>query len=520
MPLRREQLPEDPAELARMVVHLDGEVERLKAMLRIFQDAIFGARSERRTALSVDQIALDLGDLPHPDPRPDLPASNDNAEASRTLPRRGKDARRNVGALPLHLPRIEEVIEPAHTTCPCCAGPLHRIGEDVREALSVVPASYWVKRRIFPKYACRACEGAVVQARAPERVVDGGMATNELVVSVAVAKFAWFLPLHRQVQIMGCHGLHLDRSTLAVWMKRLAWWLRPLYERQLQALHRQPRLFCDETPLPVLVKGQPRTRRGQMWAHAVDDRPWQGPAPPAVTYVYAGSRSGRAIAEQLSGFSGLLQVDGYGAYKALARTARGRIDLAFCLAHARRKFVAVHKATGSAFAAQVIAVLAEVYGIEAAIRGRTAADRKAVRQARTRPLLEALESEMRSVLAEISSQSGLAKAIRYTLAHWDGLTRCLEDGRLELDTNTVERTMRSVALTRKNSLFAGNAGGAETWAILASLIQTARLNGLDPTVYLNDVLDRIVSGATPVSRLDDLLAWNWKAGAATDKLAA
>ncbi|WP_262032271.1 IS66 family transposase, partial [Microvirga sp. Mcv34] len=230
--------------------------------------------------------------------------------------------------------------------------------------------------------------------------------------------------------------------------------------------------------------------------------------------------SSRAIAAQLSGFSGLVQVDGYGAYKSLARTARGRIELAFCLAHARRKFVAVHRATGSAFAARVIAVLAEVYGIEAEIRGRTAAERKAVRQARIRPLLEGLKSEMTGVLAEISSQSGLAKAIRYTLAHWDGLTRCLEDGRLELDTNTVERTMQSVALTRKNSLFAGNAGGAETWAILASLIQTARLNRLDPTVYLNDVLERIVSGATPISRLDDLLAWNWKAGAGGDKLAA
>jgi len=517
MPLRPEHLPDDPAELARMVVHLDGEVERLKAMLRVFKDAIFGARSERRAALSPDQISLDLGDLSVPDPRPEPPA-NDNGGENRPSPRRGRDARRNVGALPLHLPRIEEVIEPAHTTCPCCAGPLHRIGEDIREALSVVPASYWVRRRIFPKYACRACEGAVVQAKAPERVVEGGMATNELVVSVAVAKFAWFLPLYRQVQMMGSHGIHLDRSTLAGWMKRLAWWLRPLYERQLQAIHRHPRIFCDETPLPVLVKGQQRTKRGQMWAHAVDDRPWQGPAPPAVTYVYAGSRSSRTIAEQLSGFSGLLQVDGYGAYKSLARKARGRVELAFCFAHARRKFVAVHKTTGSAFAAHVIAVLAEVYGIEAEIRGRTAAERKAVRQARTRPLVEALKSEMTDVLAEISSQSTLAKAIHYTLAHWDGLTRCLEDGRLELDTNTVERTMRSVALTRKNSLFAGNAGGAETWAILASLIQTAKLNGIDPSAYLNDVLERIVSGATPISRLDDLLAWNWKAGAG--KLAA
>ncbi|MEF2074546.1 IS66 family transposase [Consotaella aegiceratis] len=514
MPIRPDQLPQDPAELARLVIDLTAQVDKLTALLGGLRTLIFASRSERLCALSKDQMALDLGDLAAVMPAAE---ANDNGppDQHRQKQRRGREARRNIGALPAHLPRVEEVIEPAVKTCPCCGGALHRIGEDVREALGVVPASYCVKRRIFPKYVCRACVEGVVQAKAPARIVEGGMVENELVAQIAVAKFARHLPVHRQVQMMAAQGIVIDRTTPCLWLKRLAWWLRPLYDRQLEITHAQARIFCDETPLPVLDPGRRRTKRGQFWAHAMDDRPWGGPAPPAVTYVYAASRSARELARQLAAFDGILQVDGYRAYKTHARTAERRVALAFCFAHARRKFVEAHKITGSPFAAEVIDRLADVYGIEARIRGRSAQERRAVRQAQTRPILERLEADMKAVLGEISRQSKLAQACRYTLEHWTGLTRFLADGRIEIDSNIVERNIRPISLGRKNHLFAGSEGGAQTWAILASLINTAKLNGIDPQTWLLDVVERIVSGRTPINRIDELLASNWKpAGAA------
>ena len=217
--------------------------------------------------------------------------------------------------------------------------------------------------------------------------------------------------------------------------------------------------------------------------------------------------------------TGILQVDGYGSYKGLARR-HPQIQLAFCLAHARRKFVAVYKATHAPLARDVIAALSEVYAIEARIRGRSAAERRAVRQAETKPIMEALKARLMTALAELPSRSSLVEAIKYMLGHWAGLTLFLEDGRIEVDTNTVERTMRPIALGRKNALFAGSESGARTWAILASLINTAKLNDLDPQTYLADVLERMISGRTPVNRLDELLAWNWKAARAAMATAA
>ena len=273
------------------------------------------------------------------------------------------------------------------------------------------------------------------------------MATTALVTHVAVSKFAWHIPLYRQAQIFKGQGVRLDRSTLALWMKRAAWWLKPLYERQLAAILAGSRVFSDETPMPVLDPGRGRTKRGQFWSHAVDDRPWGGPAPPAVAYVYADGRSMADLASQVQGFAGILQVDGYGSYKGLARR-HPQIQLAFCLAHARRKFVAVYKATHAPLARDVIASLGEVYAIEARIRGRSAAERRAVRQAETKPIMDGLKTRLMTALAELPSRSSLVEAIKYILGHWAGLTLFLEDGRIEVDTNTVERTIRPIAMSR------------------------------------------------------------------------
>ena len=339
---------------------------------------------------------------------------------------------------------------------------------------------------------------------------------------IAAAKFAWGSTLYRQAQILAGHGLNIDRQTLARWMKQAAWTVKGLYELQLAAMHSHPRLFCDETPVRVLDPGRGRTKICQFWAHATDDRSWKGPAPPAVAYVFAGGRGKKEIAAQLTGFEGVLQVDGYAAYTSLAGDKKnaGKIRLAFCLVHARRNFVDVHKTTNSPFAKEVIERIAAVYAIEKRIRGLDADRRRAVRQAETKPLMEALKARLEATKDGISRQSTLVGAIDYALERWAGLTLFLEDGRLEPDTNIVERSIRHISIEKKNSLFCGNEGGGETWAILASLLNTCKLHGVDPETYLTDILERMVSGATKNNRLDELLVWNWKAAREAEKAAA
>ncbi|KAA0675653.1 IS66 family transposase [Roseomonas genomospecies 6] len=501
-------LPQDPAELARMVRRLAAEKAELQEQVKTLKALIFGAKSEKAAVIDPEQGLLDLGDL-----APEAaPPANDNANrAAPERPRR--PANRNVGALPRHLPRVETTIEPESTACPCCAGRLHRIGEDVAEALDVIPAVVRVLRTIRPKYVCRACAGAPIQAPARPRVVDGGMASTALVAHVVVAKFAWHLPLYRQAQMFAGQGVALDRATLMFWVRRAAWWLKPLYDRLLLYIRSQERVYCDETPLPRLDPGRGRTKVCQLWAQAVDDRPWRGPAMPAVGYVFAEGRDTATLQEQMAAFTGILQVDGYAAYKALVRRRHtgAKVRLVFCLSHARRKFVAVFKTTKSDVARDAIARIGAVYAIEERIRGTAAETRRRVRQAESRPLMEALKARLLEVRGAISGQSSLAKAINYTLGHWDGLVAFLDDGRIDVDTNTVERSMRPIGLGRKNALFAGSAAGGLDWAILASLIQSARLNGVDPFTYVADVLERMVSGAVKANALDRLLPWTWKA---------
>jgi transposase len=503
-------LPRDPDILIEMIAGLRAENEKLRAMLETLKRALYGARSEKRDADEA-QLAFGLGDLSALPVEPEQAAIVDG-EPNRPKPERSK-ASRNIGGLPIHLPREDVVIEPESDICPCCQGKLHRIGEDVSETLDIVPAIIRVKRIRRPKYGCRACETAVVQAPSPPRPIDGGLPTAALLAHIAVSKFAWHLPLHRQTQMLAAHGIHLDRSTLVHWIERAAWWLKPLHDLLLEAVMTAGKIFCDDTPLPVLDRTRKRTRIGRIWCYAVDDRPWKGPTPPVVVYLYAPDRRGSHLEAHLGKFRGLLQVDGYAGYDKLARPGRpaGAIQLAYCLAHARREFFDVHKQTKDAVAEEALRRISEVYAIEARIRGNTASDRVAVRQAETKPLMEALWSWLMERLEAISAKSSLASAIRYTLGHWKGLTLFLSDGRVEVDNNTVERGIRPIPLGRKNCLFAGSDSGGERWAILASLINTAKLHEIDPQTYLADVLDRIVSGRTKVNALRELLPWEWKA---------
>ena len=419
---------------------------------------------------------------------------------------RAQKRRMNRGALPTHLPRVEIIVDLDDRACPCCKGQLHRIGEDVSERLDIVPARFRVLVTRRPKYACRTCEEAVAQAPAPARLIEGGIPTEATVAHVLVSKYADHLPLYRQSQIFARQGVNLDRSTLADWVGRAAFHLRPVHERLLAHLRASTKIFADETTAPVLDPGRGRTKTGQLWAYARDDRPWGGADPPAVAYVYAPERKAERPMMHLAGFKGVLQVDGYAGYRALAE--KGDVRLAFCWAHVRRRFYELAAAGPAPIASEALRRIAELYAIEAEIRGRDADARRDVRQARSRPLVDALEPRLREKLALISQKMKLAEAIRYALSRWEGLTRFIDDDRVEIDSNIVERAIRPIALNRKNALFAGSDGGGEHWAIIASLIETCKLSGVNPQAWLATALTKIVNGHLN-TKLDELMPWNY-----------
>jgi transposase len=490
----------------------NAEVEKLQLIIKQLTRSRYGAHSEK---LDPDQLQLGLEEVEQ-----SLGATQAGVDSEPPTAKKATDERkspqRNRGALPAHLPRVEIVIDVEDKRCPCCGGAMHVIGEDVSEMLDIVPALYRVKVIRRPRYGCRGCESAVVQAPAPERPLTGGIATEAVLAQVLVAKYSDHLPLYRQAQIFARHGIDLDRSTLANWVGRACWWLRPLAELLLDTVLSSPKIFADDTPVPVLDPGRGRTKTGRLWSYARDDRPWQGPLPPAVAYVYSENRQGVHPQSHLAEFTGVLQVDGYAGFNGLSgERPAGAVQLAFCWAHVRRKFFDFHHATTSPIAAEALRRIAELYQIESRIRGRPPEARTRIRQAESRPLIDATKTWLEGQLGHISAKSALAEAIRYALRHWKGLGLFLDDGRVEIDSNTVERTIRPIKLGAKNHLFAGSDGGAESWAIVASLIQTAKLNDVEPFAYLREVLERIVSGKTKANELSSLLPWAWRASQAS-----
>src|SRR5215207_9016511 len=415
------------------------EIEKLRLLIRQLQRGQFGRRSER---LDPDQLQLGLEDLEQTLAAAE--AAQETATTRSGAPR--AERRRNLGALPAHLPRLEILVDLEDKSCPCCGGALHVIGEDTSELLDLVPAQLRVKVIRRPRYGCRTCEEAVVQAPAPERPITGGMATEALLAHVLVAKFSDHLPLYRQAGIFARQGIELDRSTLGGWVGRACWWLEPLWHLLRRHVMGSTRIFADDTRLPVLDPGRGRTKTGCLWGYAVDDRPWGGKTPPAVVYLYAEDRKGEHPAAHLAEFRGVLQVDGYSGFKSLLTGhPPDQIKLAFCWAHCRRGFYELYRSTGSPLAEEALRRIGELYKVEAEIRGRSAEERRTVRQERSKPIVDALHGWLTAQLERVSGKSTLAEAIRYALRHWTGLVLFLEDGRLELDTNTVERTMRSVA---------------------------------------------------------------------------
>ena len=486
------RVADDDAQLAAA----RAEVERLRLIIRRLQRMQFGGRSER---LDADQLALGLEDLDADVAR--AQASHRTVAVNHVESEPG--TRRQT--FPDHLSREDMTFDVEGQLCPCCGGALHVIGETVSEMLDFVPARLRVLRIRRPKYGCRAC-GTIHQAAAPERPIAKGMASPGLLAHVLVSKYCDHTPLYRQSQIFARHGVEIDRSTLANWVGGACWWLEPLQARLAAHVFGSDKIFADDTPIPVLDPGRGRTKTGRLWVYTRDDRPWGGPDPPAAIYFYSPDRKAERPAAHLEQFRGILQVDGYAGFERL--TAGGDIVLAACWAHTRRKFFDVHEATGSPIAAETLRRIAELYAIETPIRGRTAEERRAVRNTQSRPLIEAMKPRLEVELSRIPGRGGLAEAIRYTLSRWPTLCHFLDDGRIELDNNSVERAIRPVALGRKNHLFAGSDDGAERWATVCSLIASAKLNDVEPFTYLKDILQRMTEGY-PMSRLDELLPWNW-----------
>lgn len=340
-------------------------------------------------------------------------------------------------------------------------------------------------------------------------MIAGGLATPALITQVLIAKYCDHTPLYRQAQIFARHGVDLARSTLAGWVGGACWWLDALQDRLCRNVFASGYLFADDTPVPVLDPGRGRTKTGRLWVYARDERPWAGPEPPVAVYLFAPDRKAARPAAHLAQFNGVLHVDGYTGFEQL--TVKGDIVLAACWAHTRRKFYDVVEATGSPVATEALRRIAEIYAVEAEVGGQSPAHRLATRRSRSKRIVDGLRTWLEAQLPRVPGRSTLAEAIRYALTRWTGLTRFLGDGRVELDTNPVERAIRPVALGRKNHLFAGSDGGGARWATLCSLIETAKLNDVEPYAYLRDVLNRMVDGH-PINRLDDLLPWAWKAG--------
>jgi transposase len=475
--------------------------ERLRHLLAKLKRMRFGRKSER---LPGEQLHFAFEEL-----EASIAANEADAEKrSAELRRKRAEARREGrGRLPPHLPRIEVVLEPEDTACPCCRGAMAVIGHDTSERLDVIPAQFRVLVTRRPKLACRACEGVVVQAPAPERLIPGGMPTEATVAQVLVSRYADHVPLYRQAQILARQGIGIGRDTLASWVGHAANEIAPVVARLREVLLGSARLFADETTLPVLDPGRGQVKKGYAWAIARDDRPWGGAEPPAVVFRYAPGR-GREHAEKLlGGYAGILQCDGYAVYKSVSTASAGP-TLAFCWAHVRREFYDLAKGGAAPIAEEALKRIAALYAIEAEVRGKPPDIRRAVRQTESKPLVEGLFAWLEAQLARLPGRAPTAEKIRYALNHRAGLERFLGDGRIDIDSNVVERTIRPLVLGRKNALFASGDDGGERWAHVASLVETCKLNSVDPQRYFTDLLTRLVNG-WPQTRIDELMPWHW-----------
>ena len=496
-----------------LITHLRLEIEKLKRDL-------CGPRNERKERL-LDQMELQLEDLEAAAIEDEIAA----AKAAATTPvrafTRNKPARK---PFPAHLPR-ERVVVPGPTTCSCCGSRrLAKLGEDVTETLEVVPRQWKVVQHVREKFTCRECE-RISQTPAPFHALPRGFAGPSLLAMILFEKYGQHQPLNRQSERYTREGIDLSVSTLADQVGGCAALLRPIYELIHAHVFAGARVHGDETTVPVLAKHQ--CRKGRLWTYVRDDKPFAGPAPPAAVFFYSRDRTAEHPERHLAGYAGILQADAYAGFNRLydANREPGPIIQASCWAHGRRKFFELADVAAKARGAlSVLAPLAveavkhidAIFDIEREINGRSIEERLTVRRERVTPLVAELESWMRAQRAKLSRHSDVGKAMDYMLKRWDTFARFLADGRICLTNNAAERALRGIALGRKSWLFAGSDRGGERAAVMYTLLQTARLNDVDPQAWLADVLARI--NDHNIQRLDQLLPWNWKTD--TAKLAA
>jgi len=475
------------------------EIEHLKLLLVKLHRMQFGRKSEKLQR-QIEQLELRLEELEsNRSEKESTPSEPASVPASSTASA-GKPTRR---ALPDHLPRQTRRHEPKETACPQCQGELRKLGEDVSEVLEYVPASFVVIRHVRTKLSCTKCD-CIVQAEAPSRPIERGLAGPGLLAHVLVSKYCDHQPLYRQSEIYARQGVELERSTLADWVGGSSRLLGPLVEALRRYVMTAGKLHADDTPVPVLAPGQGKTKTGRLWTYVRDDRPAGNDAAPAVWFAYSPDRKGEHPERHLEKFRGTLQADAYAGFNQLYDD--GRVVQAACWAHVRRHFYDLEQAHSSPVAGEALQRIGALYGIEEQIRGKPPDQRRAVRQSQSKPLLDALRQWFEATLTKLSRKSETTAAIRYALSRWDALLRFVDDGCIEMDNNAAERSLRGVALGRKNYLFAGSDAGGERAAAIYSLIGSAKLNGLDPEAYLRDVLTRIADH--PISRIEQLLPWN------------
>jgi len=497
--------PEDPAELravnrllADEVKALTLKVEQLQHQLHGHNRHRFGSKAEGSDQLNLtfvedEQIAEAVRDHAQPNPK--------SAQ--------GKPPRQHSRKpLPDHLVREDEVLSPGEE-CGRCGGSLKTVGEDVTEELEYVPGRFKVKRIVRPRMACSGCE-TFVQSPLPSRPIERGRPGPGLLAHVLVSKYADHLPLYRQSQIYAREGVELDRSTMADWVGRCTALLEPLAEEIGRMVRRGEALFADDTPVKMQAPGRKKTKTARVWTYVRDERPWAGQSPPCAWYQFTIDRKGEHPVNHLSGYRGWVHADGYSGFNGLFGDDKAT-EMA-CMAHVRRKFVDVFTAQGSAIAEEAIRRIRELYAIEKDIQGRAPEEKAAVRQAEAKPIFDDLETWLHAQLPRLSGKTPLAQAIRYALGRMPKARPYLSNGHLSLDNNSAERAVKPVAIGRKNWIFAGSEGGGKAMAIAYTLIETAKLNDIDPQAWLTWVLARIAD--QKITRLDELLPWRYAASAA------
>lgn len=515
MPIEPAELPDDVTLLKAMLLAaakraliaeakvdtLDAEIANLKLTIAKMRRERFGSSSEH--AAKLDQLELQLAELVEKAAETATAHAIADPVTASAFEQR-KPARR---ALPAHLPR-ERRVHPALAACPCCSGTSFRkLGEDTTETLERVPARWKVVVHVRERLACRTCD-TIVQTPAPSHPIARGRAGPELLADVLFGKYGAHLPLNRQSEIYANEGVDLDVSTLADWVGACAATLRPLRDAIRAHVLSAERIHADDTTVPVLAQGKCRT--GRLWTYVRDDAPFAGRAAPAALYHYSPTREGEHPEAHLASFTGVMQADAYSGYKGLYVAGRmpGPIIEAACWAHGRRKFFELAELQKSPVAIEAVHRIDVLLAIEREINGQSADERLAIRTERSRPLVDALEQWLRNERKKLSSKAPLAKAMDYTLKRWDAFTRFLHDGRVCMTNNAAERSVRGIAVGRRNWTFCGSDSGGQRAAVIYTLIETAKLNDVDPRAWLADVLARI--GDHPMKRLDELLPWNWK----------